>query len=423
MQFTDAWIAGKLGITELAAITPAAVLVTLLSIFGIEGLTSVTAQVSQSIGKDRPWASGRVTWQGIYCGALFGWLCLIYYPTAETVFRTIFKNQSETLVQLETQYFQISLFGLMPLMISTAIGNFFTGLGRTRMLMGAALTGVAANLVLSYGLTFGSMGLPALGFAGIAWGTLLATVLQATILLICFIAPPSMRRTFGTGRAGFSKKRSWRLIRVSLPAGLHGCVDFLAWGVVLTWLISFSGEAHLAAQSIMVRCITLSFLPAEGMASALTTLVGKAVGARDYLKARRYARSGFMMIAGWMGLAALFYLLCGEWIVRLFSDDPAVIDAGRTAIVWVAAFQIFDAMNVTYSNALQGAGDIAWPSAVNLTISLVILLGGGLAVVTFLPETASSGVWAVATLYVAAHGLIYARRWRSREWQNPKFLT
>jgi Na+-driven multidrug efflux pump len=123
-----------------------------------------------------------------------------------------------------------------------------------------------------------------------------------------------------------------------------------------------------------------------------------------------------------MILMALLYFALGGKIIRVFTNDEAVIAAGTTAMLWVAAFQFFDAMNVTYSNALQGAGDTAWPSAVNLVISLVILFGGGLAVVTFLPGTASSGVWAVATLYVIAHGILYGLRWKSRLWQDRRFI-
>lgn len=423
MQVTDAWFAGQLGVTELAALTPAVALMSLLSIFGAEAATVITTHVSQSLGKNRPAACGRITWQGIYCGAFFGWLCLIYYPTAGVVFRTVFPSHSPALIAMETSYFQISLLGLAPLMVSTVIGNFLTGLGRTRTLMASAFAGVFANIGFSWALVFGKAGLPAMGFPGIAWGTLLATVFQAMVLLAIFLVPRRMREEFGTAQAGFSKNRAKRLVRLGMPAGLHGCMDYLAWGVVLTWLISFSGEAHIAAQTIMVRCITLSFLPAEGLSSALTTLVGKAVGARDYLLARRYARAGFTINAIWMSVMALLYICFGEFIVRLFTDLPEVVDAGKTAILWVAAFQFFDAMNVTYSNALQGAGDVAWPSAVNFTISIVVLLGGGLAMVTFFPNTASSGVWAMATLYVIAHGILYSLRWKSRAWQNPKFLA
>ncbi len=422
MQFTDVWIAGRLGGKELAAISPPAVLITLMSIFGIELLTGVTTHVSQSEGKGRSRACGMIAWQGIFCAVAIGLICLIYFPTAEIVLRTLFRNQSEELLALEIQYFQISLLGLAPLLVSTAIGNFFTALGKTFKVMAATLVGVVTNLVLSLVLSFGVGGFRGMGFSGIAWGTVLATVLQGLIMLWLFTGPAALREKYGTGQAILNKRQAARLIRTGLPIGMHGSMDFLAWGVVLIWLISFFGEVHLAASSIMMRCISLSFLPADGMASAMLTLVGKAVGSRDYLLARRYARAGFTLVATWMTVMALIYFVFGGWIIQLFTSDPAIIAVSRTAILWVAAFQFFDAMNVTYINALSGAGDTAWASSVNFTLSLVVLLGGGLAMVTWLPWAGASGVWAVATFFIFCQGLSYYRRWRTRAWQNPAFL-
>lgn len=71
----------------------------------------------------------------------------------------------------------------------------------------------------------------------------------------------------------------------------------------------------------------------------------------------------------------------------------------------------------------QGAGDTAWPGAVNLMLSLVIPFGGGLAVVTFLPATAPSRVWAAATFHIFCQGRLFHRRRRTRAWQNPALLV
>ena len=63
-------------------------------------------------------------------------------------------------------------------------------------------------------------------------------------------------------------------------------------------------------------------------------------------------------------------------IMHFFSEDPEVIAIGAQAMICVSLFQLFDAMNITYVHALQGAGDSAWPSVVNLFLSLVFLGGG-----------------------------------------------
>lgn len=423
MQLVDAWFAGMMGATALAAITPAGLLIAAWAVLGSEILSGVTTLASQSVGQKRPRASGLYTWQGLYIGIGFSAICLLTLPAASFIFRTTFPAHQPEMLQLETLYYQVALLGLMPQILSAALGNFFAAIQRTGILLISTAAGVLANGVLSYGLGFGAWGMPHLGFAGLAWGTVFASLLQFAILLAWFLGSRAIREHYGTGHVVFSKHRIRKLLRTGLPSGVHSFVDFLSWGMLVTWLISFFGTAHIAAQTIMVRCITLCYLPAHGLSSALTTMVGQSVGARNYLLARRQASAALILNATWMTGIAILMVVFRDPIITMFSTDPAVVAASRTAILWVAAFQFFDAMNVTYADALQGAGDTFWPSCINLTLSLVLLLGGGLTMVVFFPQFESSGVWAAATFYVTAHGLIYALRWRGRAWQNPKFLA
>ena len=423
MQLVDAWLAGKMGSVHLAAITPAGLLVAAWAVLGSEMLSSVTTLGSQSIGQGRPGAAGLYTWQGICIGVGFSFLCLMTVPTASSAFNFIFASHTPQMIGLETVYYQVAMLGLLPQLVSCALGNFFAAIQRTKVLLVSTLAGVLINGWLSYGLGFGKMGMPNLGFAGLAWGTVFASFLQMGILLCWFLSSKSIRNLYQTNNIAFSWKRIVKSFRNGIPSGIHSFVDFISWGILVTWLISFFGTAHIAAQTIMVRCITLCYLPAHGLSSALTTMVGQSVGARNYLLARRQAKAALVLNAGWMTGLALLMVCFRNPIINLFTQDPEIVAVCRTAILWVAGFQFFDAMNVTYADALQGAGDTFWPSCVNLTLALVILLGGGLAMVVFFPEDQASGVWAVATLYVAAHGLIYALRWKGRAWQDRRFLA
>lgn len=423
MQLVDAWFAGMMGSTALAAITPAGLLIAAWAVLGSEMLSGVTTLASHSVGQNRPRAAGIYTWQGIYIGICFSGLCLLTMPASHFIFSRTFPTHAPEMLALETTYYQVALLGLLPQLLSSALGNFFAAVQRTKILLVSTLAGVVVNAVLSYGLGFGKWGLRDLGFAGLAWGTVFASFLQFAILLAWYLGSGAIRTRFGTAQVRFSRNRIIKLLRTGLPSGIHSFVDFISWGILVTWLISFFGTAHIAAQTIMVRCITLCYLPAHGLSSALTTMVGQSVGARNYLLARRQTSAALRLNAGWMTGLAVLMVVFRDSIIGLFTQDPEIVSACRTAILWVAAFQFFDAMNVTYADALQGAGDTLWPSYVNLTLSLVLLLGGGLAMVVYFPQFESSGVWAAATVYVCAHGIIYALRWRGRAWQDRRFLA
>ena len=122
-----------------------------------------------------------------------------------------------------------------------------------------SICGMVANVVCNYALIFGAFGVPKLGFVGAAWGTVAASCLQAIIMLVLMVVWD--RKQFCRD----TSKLSWRPITtMGLPAAIQGAIDILSWGVVLTMLIGSFGTAHLAAATILIRCMQISFLPSDG---------------------------------------------------------------------------------------------------------------------------------------------------------------
>lgn len=419
MQFTDAWIVSGLDNADaLAALGTSSILLAIFAVFGAEFMTGVSTLTAQARGRRGLRACGTHAWHGIWWALILGAAVQLYRPTAALVFDYFFQTHSPAVRALEAEWFAIGLWAIPAQFVSAALGSFYTGMGHTLRILVGTVAGLAVNAVLSWGLLHGAWGLPRMGFAGAAWGTVIASVFQALVLMGMFVGSRSLRRYCLSASPRFSRGRLWRLFRMGFPAGLHGCVDNVSWGLVLVWLVGNFGTAHLAAQTIMIRCITLSFLPADGLATALSSLVGRACGTGDWLGARRVARAGFILIAGWMTSLALIYVIFRDPLLRLFTDEPAVLEAGKAAILWVAAFQLFDALNVTYTNALQGAGDTLWPAALNILFSVLVLLGGGVMMVLVFPQFESAGVWAMATAYIICQGVTFALRWRTRAWQR-----
>lgn len=421
MLVTDALMVGHLGTEELAAVTPAGLIISLLLILGSETLTTVNTFASTAIGMRRGNDAGNFAWQGIYLSVAFGLIALAYAPTARFVFEVLLPKTEPKILELEVLYFKISLLSVLPITLSSALSNYFVAAEMPRIPMISSLGGVGLNACLNGALIFGFGPIPALGFAGAAWGTACATSLQALFLLTCFLRIRKLR-ALGSLNAKISKQRMRQMLRVGIPSGVQGCLDLLSWGVLLSWLVGHFGYKHLAAQTILITCIRFSFVPAEGIANALTTLVGRAQGERKFMESQRLASTSFKVIALYMSAMAVVYYLARYQIIGLFTDDVDVISIGANCMVYVAAFQYFDAMNVTYINALQGAGDTAWPTAMQIILTACILLGGGLLMITHYPQWESAGVWLVAALYVAAQGVVFRLRWAGGRWRMIQLL-
>jgi len=105
-------------------------------------------------------------------------------------------------------------------------------------------------------------------------------------------------------------------------------------------------------------------------------------------------------------------------LIALFSSDPEVIRIGATLMIWVAVFQVFDAMQIIYTNALRGAGETRFPAIAVAVHCWVIFVGGGWLMTHYVPSWGYHGPWMTGTLYIAMLGLVLWRRFESGRWER-----
>jgi MATE family multidrug resistance protein len=419
MGFADAIMVAPLGEAALAAIYPALMVYLIPVVFGHGILGVVNSYVAQSVGSGQPLLSGRYAVQGVGLGGVLGLLLLPQLWLAPAYFRWM--GHAPDVQALEVSYFQWLLPSAAPSLVVVALSSFFTGILRPRVLVEASLLATALNIALNYLLILGRHGFPAMGVAGAALGTSLATVVQMAYLLARFLSP-ALRASHGTGdwRADAAALRE--LLKVGSPAGLLPVFDLLTWGVFVLWMIGLFGTSHLAANTIVVRYLHLAFMPAFALASVLTALVGQSIGAGSPARARRSAALTYRILATYMGAVGLVFVLLREPLMRLFTSDPVVINAGAAIFFCSVVYQAFDAMWINYSHALRGAGDTAWPSAAVLVLGSTVLVGGSWFMVSVFPELESLGPWVATTVYTILLGCTMGLRWRAGGWASRRLV-
>jgi Na+-driven multidrug efflux pump len=175
-----------------------------------------------------------------------------------------------------------------------------------------------------------------------------------------------------------------RLAHIGLPVGLEEAQFMLAF-LVYTRIIARLGTDQLAAHSLALRSLELAILPGFALGTAATTLVGQYLGAaRPDLAETVAKRVRFFAFCALCTMAVLQFLLAPH-VIRLFVDDPEVVDTG-SKLLRVFAFAL-PALGVhaSLSGALRGAGDVrfvlgtftftAWGVRVPIAAFMVIVLG------------------------------------------------
>jgi Na+-driven multidrug efflux pump len=183
----------------------------------------------------------------------------------------------------------------------------------------------------------------------------------------------------GLDGIGWSGRLFGAILRVGLVASVSATMANLTT-ILITFLVGGFGVAALAAYGVGARLEFLQVPLVFGIGSALTTLVGVAVGAGDFARARRVAWTGAAAAAVMTGAIGLFGALFPSAWIGLFSSDAAVHEAGRSYLTHVAPFYLLFGLGMALNFAAQGAGRMLAPFLVGVTRMIVATGGGYLAV-------------------------------------------
>ena len=184
-----------------------------------------------------------------------------------------------------------------------------------------------------------------------------------------------------------------------------------------TAFLARMGEEQLAAHQIAIKIISISFLPGYGLSETATILTGQYVGARRFKAARRAFRSSLWVALGIMGACGLVFFAFGEELVRLFNTDPAVVRLGSTLRFVAAFFQVFDAVAMVATGALNGTGDTRFTMWTGIACSWFVLVPAAYLFGVVL-DGGAVGAWLGLTLEIVVVAVIVLIRFRGSEWQT-----
>ncbi|MDI9404769.1 MAG: MATE family efflux transporter [Limnohabitans sp.] len=440
MQFVDSLMVSVLGPNAVAGQGNGGIWswVAISCAFGI--LALVNTLVAQRVGAEQHDEVARYGWAGLWI-SLGYWLAVLvpFAFVIEHAFRAM--GHEPELVALETSYARVLLGGACITLAAKALSNFFFGLQSPKVVTVAAISGNIVNVVANYAFIYGERGLPELGLPGIAGmpsfgvtgaaiGTLVGTAVEACIPLAVFLS-----RRLNTR---YSIRSRWRpdrtaivdVLRLGWPAGLQFANEMVCWALFMTVLAGGFGNEHMTAGWAAMRFVHISFMPAVGLSTAATSLVGKHIGEQNLDRAARSAHIAVGMAVVWMGACALCFILFRHELTAVFIDADTAADSaariraiGAGIFICASIFQLLDAVGIVYTGALRGAGDTLFPGVATVVLSWVVIIGGGMLMTRLAPQLESIGPWLAATAYIVVLGVVLAIRFERGGWRRLHLLN
>ena len=364
MGVADTLVVGRLGTTQLAGVGLATTVFFLFNSFFIGAIHGVKVVVAQATGAGRPEAAVRAAWAGVLVAIPFSAFVILLSRLDGPIFALM--GGSAGTQAIAAEYFAARVWAAPFWYVASALCDYYQGTGDTRTPMKMNLVVNGLNIGLDVILVYGLGPIPAFGVPGAAWATVVA----------CAVGLFMIGRQFRNGVSSFpnaTRADVFEVARLGLPIGVRyvmGTAGFAAFTAILARM----GEVELAAHQMVIRIVSVSFLPGYGLSEAACILVGQYVGAGRASAARAAFRSSLTISCITMGTCGLFFLIAPEVLLRPFRPEPELMELGCRLMRIAAIFQIFDAVAMTATGGLNGAGDTRFTMVSSVISGWIVLV-------------------------------------------------
>lgn len=407
----------------LAASLPSAMMSFSVECFFLGVAIYTTTFVAQYYGAQRPHRIGVAVWQGVWLSLISAPLLLATIPLAPALFALI--GHPPEVQALEVEYYQIMCYGAGAMVSASALSSFFTGRGHVRTVAVIDTISAAINIVLDYAMIFGNFGFPEWGMAGAAWATVIALWFRPIAYLALMFQRENRERYGVVSGIRFDKELFFRMLRFGSPAGVQLMFEVGTFTAFIM-LVGRLGPLELTATNLAFNVNTLAFVPMMGVSMAVTTLVGQRLGQDQPEIAARGVWTAFWMASVYMAvIGAAYFFTPGFFLLPHASEmDPAQFAelAGLTKLLlrFVAAYCLFDMMNIVFVGALKGAGDTRFILFTTFIMSPLPVLLAWIGMDYF--DLGLYWCWAMVTFWVCGLGVIYMSRFIQGRWRTMRVI-
>lgn len=378
--------------------------------------------VAQYYGAKREERIGVAVWQAFWLTLCITPFFVIGWWLMPKLF--IFSEHPENIIGLETSYFRWMIWAAPSTVLTAAMAGFFSGLGKTTVVMATDILCTLINVVLSIVLVFGIGPFPEMGIDGAALATVISSWVHIPILGIAMFRPKNLSQ-YGLLSWGWDRELIWRMIRYGWPAGVQMLSEAGAFFIIML-KVGKLGELPAAATTLALGVNILAFVPMMGLSQALGVLVGQHLTEGKVELAVRTVRTCLLISAIYTTAFAFVYWFFPDQVLAIYSmtakvEQFAMIEPlVKPLLVFIAIYCILDGFQIVFVGAIKGAGDTFYVlMGTMLTSAAAIAFGiiGGQ-----IWGESLNWWWIVITLWVIAMMIAFGIRYWLGYWKKMRVI-
>ena len=312
-------------------------------------------------------------------------------------------------------YLDWRIWGLLFSAVSVMCRAFFVGITRTGVLVWNSVILTVSNVIFNYIFVFGAFGVPAMGIAGAAIGSVLAEALAMLQFVVYAIMKVDMKRYGISRQIKFAPDVIRGILSLSVWTMLQNFLTHAVWFVFFL-AIEHLGEEQLAITNIVRSGSSLIFMPIIAFASTASTLVSNAMGA---------ARTGDVMLIIRRCIAMSYAVIVPLIIIiafipqtymRIFTDNVAILQGSVASVYVMLGFNLIAIPACIFFHSVSGTGNtrLALGVEVVATILYAIAIYG----IIFSIRADVAVCWSVEYIYWTTILICSALYFRYGKWRE-----
>lgn len=284
---------------------------------------------------------------------------LLFRPV---ILRAVFGVIEPDVMKNAMTYFALSACSYLFLGLYNAGAALFRAMGNSKLSLYTSivmnLLNVCGNALFIFGLHMGVFG------AGLA--TLIARIAASVFILVMLARKKYPIHLENVFPFRFRWDMIRNILRIGIPNGLENGV-FQIGKILVASLVSTFGTASIAANAVASNISNVQVLPAAAIGTALITVVGQCVGAKEFEQAKMYTKK--LMLAAMLATAAISFFICFN--VRTVAGFYHLSEEGtRIAVTMMLIHGIFCPFiwpwSFAFPNALRAANDAKYTMIVSI---------------------------------------------------------
>lgn len=409
MGLADTLMVGRYGTNELAAAGFVNNVLALLVIGGMGFSYGLTPIVGALLGEGRVHSIAGKLKNGLFACSGVGLLMMLL--AGLLLISLPLLGLPQELLPLVRPYLLLLLLSMLPMMAFNAYKQFSDGIQDTSMPMWIILIANVFNIIGNWLLIFGHCGLPEMGLFGAGFATLLSRILQLVLMASVF----HLTKRYDLYRKDFhetsvTKTDQVELHRMGWPVALQlgmEAASFSFSAIYVGWL----GATALAAHQIMLTVSQLFFMLYYGMSAAVAVQVSYYRGAGEMEETRKVAAAGLHLCWLIALIEGIPLFLLRDKVGLLFTNSSEVARLVAAIAIPFLLFQVGDALQSTYANALRGIARvkamvwIAFVAYILISLPLGYIFG-------FVCGWGLVGIWMAFPFGLTTAGLLYYKEFR-----------